>query len=79
MMDVVLTHWFRPKQEHFRLALEGGIPKLLTVGNQELKSEKLRTEFVAVAGRDRKKAPRPSKPGSCIHEGYLPQLERRAS
>lgn len=30
--DVVLKHYFRPGQEDFRLALEGAMPKLLTMG-----------------------------------------------
>ena len=32
--DVVLKHYFRPGQEDFRLALEGAMPKLLTVGSE---------------------------------------------
>jgi hypothetical protein len=33
--DVVLKHYFRPGQEDFRLALEGAMPKLLTMGSDE--------------------------------------------
>jgi len=43
--DVVLKHYFRPGQEDFRLALEGAMPKLLTVGSEKLKSEKLKAEI----------------------------------
>lgn len=37
--DVVLKHYFRPGQEDFRQALEGAMPKLLTVGSGNLKAE----------------------------------------
>jgi len=40
--DVVLKHYFRPGQEDFRRALEGAMPKLLTVGTGEQKSAKVR-------------------------------------
>jgi hypothetical protein len=30
--DIVLKHYFQPRHEDFRLALEGAMPKLLTVG-----------------------------------------------
>jgi len=47
--DVVLKHYFRPGQEDFRQALEGAMPKLLTVGNGKAaglaKAEKLKTEI----------------------------------
>jgi hypothetical protein len=36
--DVVLKHYFRPGQEDFRLALEGAMPKLLTMGSVESRS-----------------------------------------
>ena len=35
--DVVLKHYFRPGQEDFRVALEGAMPKLLTMGSGESK------------------------------------------
>jgi integrase len=38
--DVVLKHYFRPGQEDFRLALEGAMPKLLTMGNAEREPKK---------------------------------------
>lgn len=46
--DVVLKHYFRPGQEDFRQALEGAMPKLLTMGNggQKLKAETLKAEIV---------------------------------
>ena len=36
--DVVLKHYFRPGQEDFRQALEGAMPKLLTVGTGEARA-----------------------------------------
>lgn len=36
--DVVLKHYFRPGQEDFRLALEGAMPKLLTMGSEEARA-----------------------------------------
>ena len=46
--DVVLKHYFRPGQEDFRLALEGAMPKLLTVGSgdEKQKAETVKTEIV---------------------------------
>jgi len=36
--DVVLKHYFRPGQEDFRLALEGAMPKLLTMGSEKARA-----------------------------------------
>lgn len=36
--DVVLKHYFRPGQEDFRQALEGAMPKLLTMGSGEARA-----------------------------------------
>ena len=50
--DVVLKHYFRPGQEDFRLALEGAMPKLLTMGSgsekQKLGNQKAEIEVSAV-------------------------------
>ena len=44
--DVVLKHYFRPGQEDFRLALEGAMPKLLTMGEkQKLGKQKAEIEI----------------------------------
>ena len=42
--DVVLKHYFRPGQEDFRLALEGAMPKLLTMGSAEREPKKAQVE-----------------------------------
>jgi hypothetical protein len=42
--DVVLKHYFRPGQEDFWLALEGAMPKLLTMGNAEREPKKAQVE-----------------------------------
>ncbi len=34
-VNVVLTHYFRPKREEFRHALESALPKALTGGIEE--------------------------------------------
>ena len=39
--DVVLKHYFRPGQEDFRQALEGAMPKLLTVGSEKVQARRL--------------------------------------
>jgi hypothetical protein len=59
--DVVLKHYFRPGQEDFRLALEGAMPKLLTVGSETLKPEKVRAGLAKAemeAGGQRSEASR---------------------
>jgi hypothetical protein len=42
--DVVLKHYFRPGQEDFRLALEGAMPKLLTMGSAEREPKRAQVE-----------------------------------
>jgi integrase len=50
--DVVLKHYFRPGQEDFRLALEGAMPKLLTVGkDHETTDHGLRDQGAEGGGR----------------------------